>query len=142
MTTREIHTKQLHGAFGTRCIVDLAAAVGGDAVLARMPWCHRVLLENVLRQTDERIRTDGRDAFVAWLENGRSEAEIPFAPLRILMHDTTCGPALVDIAAMRDALAEAGGDPRRLNPAVPVATSVDHSVALDISGKRDALSHN
>ena len=58
------------------------------------------------------------------------------------MHDTTCGPALVDVAAMRDALAEAGGDPALLNPVVPVATSTDHSVAVDVSGTRDALARN
>jgi aconitate hydratase len=135
-------TRELSGSFGRRRIVDLAAAVGGDAVLAQMPWCHRVLLENVLRQPDAGTRERGRDALVAWLTTARSDAEIPFAPSRILMHDTTCGPALADIAAMRDALAEAGRDPERLNPAVPVATSVDHSVALDVSGTPDALAHN
>jgi aconitate hydratase len=135
-------TRILRGPYGARRIVDLPAAVGGDAALARMPWCHRVLLENVLRQPDAATRAAGGDALAAWFETGRSQAEIPFAPLRILMHDTTCGPALVDIAAMRDALAEAGGDPGKLDPAVPVATSVDHSVAVDVSGTRDALSRN
>lgn len=104
-----------------------------------MPWCHRVLLENLLRQPEPEVREAGRDALLAWLETGRSEAEIPFAPLRILMHDTTCGPALVDIAAMRDALSAAGGDPARLNPAVPAATSTDHSLPVDASGRPDAL---
>ncbi|MBL0967065.1 MAG: aconitate hydratase AcnA, partial [Blastomonas sp.] len=79
---------------------------------------------------------------LGWLETGTSAAEIPFAPGRILMHDTTCGPALVDIAAMRDVLAEAGGDPRQLNPAVPVATSTDHSLAVDVSAVPDALATN
>jgi len=133
---------EVHGPFGTCRIIDLTAAAGGADVLARMPWCHRVLLENVLRQPEAATRTAGRDALVGWLANARSEAEIPFAPLRILMHDTTCGPALVDIAAMRDALAEAGGDPEQLNPSVPVATSTDHSVALDLTGTRDALAFN
>jgi len=132
----------LHGPFGTRRIIDLAAAAGGADVLARVPWCHRVLLENVLRQPDAATRSAGRDALIGWLANASSEAEIPFAPLRILMHDTTCGPALVDIAAMRDVLAEAGGDPEKLNPSVPVATSTDHSVALDLTGTRDALAFN
>ena len=128
------------GPFGVRSIVDLRAVAG--AALARMPWCHRVLLENVLRQPDGEARAAGRDALLAWPDTGRSEAEIPFAPGRILMHDTTCGPALVDIAAMRDALAEAGGDPGRLNPAIPVATSTDHSLAVDVSGTPDALARN
>jgi aconitate hydratase len=134
--------KELNGPFGTRRITDIAAAVGGPAPLSRMPWCHRVLLENVLRQPDEVTRHAGCNAFAAWLETGHSGAEIPFSPLRILMHDTTCGPALTDIAAMRDALGEAGGDPEQLNPAVPVATSVDHSVAVDTWGTPDALAQN
>jgi aconitase A len=116
----------LTGTFGTVRHIDVRTAAGGD--LSRMPLCHRVLLENVLRQPDADVAEAGRRALLDWLDPGRSEAEIPFAPSRILMHDTTCGPALVDIAAMRDALAEAGGDPARLNPACPVATSTDHSV--------------
>ena len=132
--------KAITGVFGARSIVDLHAAAG--PALARMPWCHRVLLENVLRQPEPAARSSGRDALLMWLDTGRSEAEIPFAPGRILMHDTTCGPALVDIAAMRDALAEAGGDPEQLNPAVPVATSTDHSLAVDVSGTPDSLARN
>jgi aconitate hydratase len=135
-------SRELRGAFGTHRIVDLAAATGGEARLARMPWCHRVLLENILRQSNPATRTAGRDALLEWLDTAHSQAEIPFAPSRILMHDTTCGPALVDIAAMRDALAEAGGDPGLLNPVVSVASSVDHSVAVDIAGSPDALAHN
>ena len=60
-----------------------------------------------------------------------ADVEIPFRPRRILMHDTTCGPALVDIAAMRDVIAENGGDPASLSPICPVATSTDHSVGVD-----------
>ena len=132
--------KTITGPFGARSIVDLYAAAG--PALARMPVCHRVLLENVLRRPEAKGRAASRDALLAWPETGRGEAEIPFAPGRILMHDTTCGPALVDIAAMRDALSEAGGDPERLNPAVPVATSTDHSLAVDVSGTPDALVRN
>ncbi|MXP62087.1 aconitate hydratase AcnA [Roseomonas sp. M0104] len=130
----------LNGPFGACRIVDLPHAAG--AALPRMPLCHRVLLENLLRQPEPGARADGRQALLDWLATGTSTAEIPFAPLRILMHDTTCGPALVDIAAMRDALAEAGGDPRLLNPSVPVATSTDHSLAVDVSAVPDALAHN
>ena len=133
-------TTTLTGAFGTRRIIDLHSVVG--PALPRMPWCHRVLLENVLRQADGPVAKAARDAMITWLQTGRSEAEIPFAPIRIMMHDTTCGPALTDIAAMRDALAEAGGDPSLLNPAVPVATSTDHSLAVDFSGTPDALRMN
>ncbi len=135
-----IATGGLTGSFGTRRHVDLHAAAGGD--LARMPWCHRVLLENVLRTAEPEAAAEGCAALLGWLATGRSEAEIPFAPGRILMHDTTCGPALVDIAAMRDVLAEAGGDPLRLNPAVPVATSTDHSLAVDVSAVPGAMATN
>ena len=137
---RPVPSRIIDGPFGSRRIVDLHAAAG--AALARLPWCLRVLLENVLRQPDPAVAEAGRAALLTWLETGRSTAEIPFAPVRILMHDTTCGPALVDIAAMRDALAEAGGDPETLNPAVPVATSTDHSLALDVAGSPDALARN
>ncbi len=130
----------ISGIFGYRSAIDLRAAVG--PALDQMPWCHRVLLENVLRQDDPVAAAAGRDALTAWLGTGRSEAEIPFAPLRILMHDTTCGPALTDIAAMRDALAEAGGDPALLNPSVPVATSTDHSLAVDVSAVPGATDSN
>jgi aconitate hydratase len=130
----------LRGGFGALGHVDLRAVAGGD--LARMPWCHRVLLENLTRCAEPEAAEAGRAGLLDWLATGRSEAEIPFAPGRILMHDTTCGPALVDIAAMRDVLAEAGGDPRRLNPAVPVATSTDHSLAVDVAGVPDAIATN
>jgi aconitate hydratase len=130
----------IEGPFGRCRIVDLHAAAG--PLLSRMPWVHRVLLENLLRQPEPEVRQTGLQALMDWLDTGRSEAEIPFAPLRILMHDTTCGPALVDIAAMRDALAEAGGDPTLLNPSVPVATSTDHSLAVDVSGVAGALGLN
>ena len=130
----------LNGAFGRLRYVDLHGAAG-DA-LPRLPLVHRVLLENVLRQDDPAVREAGRAALLAWLGTGTSEAEIPFSPSRILMHDTTCGPALVDIAGMRDALAEAGGDPLHLNPSVPVDTSTDHSLAVDVSAMPGALGTN
>jgi aconitate hydratase len=137
-----VPTLLLDGPYGRRRAIDLPAAAGGAATLARMPWCHRVLLENLLRQPEAEVRQAGRAALLAWLETCRSAAEIPFAPTRILMHDTTCGPALVDIAAMRDVLARAGGDPARLNPAVPVATSTDHSLPVDVSAVPGAMQAN
>ncbi len=132
----------LSGAFGSVRVVDLAAACGGGTTLARMPWCHRVLLENVMRQPDAQTRDGARQSILDWLQTGRSDAEIPFAPMRILMHDTTCGPALTDIAAMRDVVARAGGDPEMLNPTVPVDTSTDHSLPVDISGIAGAMRAN
>ena len=94
------------------------------------------------------LRTAGRDApdaasaILGWLAAGYSESEIPFLPGRVLMHDTTCGPALVDIAAMRSALAEAGIDPARLNPVLPVDVSTDHSIGVDVFGDPAAAARN
>ena len=102
----------------------------------------RLLLENVLRRSGSADAAAGKAAILAWLATGTSEGEIEFVPGRVLMHDTTCVPALVDVAAMRSALAEAGGDPARLNPVLPVDVSVDHSVAVDHYGSPDALARN
>lgn len=123
----------------SHAIIDLPAEAGDR--LGRMPYIHRILLENVLRTAgDDAGRA--REAIIAWLQTGRSDVEIPFLPNRVLMHDTTCGPALVDIAGMRSALAEAGGDPALLNPVVPVDVSTDHSVAVDAFGSSSALASN
>ena len=119
--------------------VDLEADFGPQ--YRRLPWALRILLENVSRRDPARLEATAA-ALHAWLEAGTSEAEIAFHPSRVLMHDTTCVPALVDIAAMRDAIAEAGGDPSRLSPVLPVDVSVDHSVAVDRYGKPDARSFN
>jgi aconitate hydratase len=120
-------------------IVDLRAAAGGD--LERLPHILRIMLENVLRTAgDDASRA--KAAILDWLETGRSEEEIPFLPGRVMMHDTTCGPALVDIAGMRASLAEAGHDPGRLNPVLPVDVSTDHSLAVDVFGVPDALRRN
>lgn len=133
-------TSLLSGPSGPLRHVDPRKAVGEQ--LERMPLVHRLLLENILRQQPADVAKAGQQALTDWLATGRSEVEIPFIPERILMHDTTCGPALVDIAALRDVLAMAGGDPARLNPVCPVATSTDHSVAIDLSAHPQALSVN
>ena len=87
------------------------------------------------------MREAALDAILRHAGEG-AEVEIPFRPRRILMHDTTCGPALVDIAAMRDVIAENGGDPASLSPICPVATSTDHSVGVDRFGTGGALAEN
>ena len=119
-------------------IVDLPAVAGQR--LARLPWLHRVLLENLLRCA--RDGDASRDEVARWLDSGECDGEIPFHPGRVLMHDTTCGPALVDLAACRSAFAEAGGDPAALNPVLRVDVSTDHSLAVDVFGRADAPARN
>ncbi|MBB3938127.1 aconitate hydratase AcnA [Aureimonas phyllosphaerae] len=120
-------------------IVDLAAAAEGR--LERLPHILRILLENVTRTAGEDAERS-RSAILRWLETGRSEEEIPFLPVRVLMHDTTCGPALVDIAGMRASLAEIGGDPATLNPVLPVDVSTDHSLSVDVFAQAGAVRRN
>jgi len=119
---------------------DLPAHFGADYF--RLPVVLRLLLENVLRNTQGAERDAAVAAIFGWLEHGTSESEIAFQPGRVLMHDTTSTPALVDIAAMRDALAEAGVDPGVLNPVLPVDVSVDHSLAVEAYAQPDAATLN
>lgn len=122
-------------------MVDLGAVFGAE--LPRLPHVLRILAENALRRVipvGEGGQT--RALFVDWLARHSSEAEVTFLPGRIMMHDTTCGPALVDIAAMRDVLAEHGADPACLKPRIPVDVSTDHSSGVDVFGRKDALARN
>lgn len=120
-------------------IVDLPAAA--DGAIERLPHILRILLENVVRAGGEDADR-ARRAILSWLASGRSDEEIPFLPVRVLMHDTTCGPALVDIAGMRASLAERGGDPSRLNPVLPVDVSTDHSLSVDVFAMQGAARRN
>jgi aconitate hydratase len=112
-----------------------------NARQVQLPYVLRILLENALRQGNEAAKA-AVGVMQAWLQARTSTAEIAFVPNRLLMHDTTCVPALVDVAAMRDVLAEGGFDPALLNPVLPVDVSVDHSIAVDEYGTRGALSGN
>ncbi|MDH2352218.1 aconitate hydratase AcnA [Bradyrhizobium sp. SSUT112] len=120
-------------------IANIAGAVGDD--LTRLPVILRILLENVLRNAGAE-RDEAVAAIHGWLAHNTTDREIAFQPARILMHDTTCGPALVDIAGLRASLAEAGGDPTRLNPVLPVDVSTDHSIGVDVYAHKDALKQN
>ncbi len=120
--------------------IDLPERYGAD--LYRLPVVLRLLLENIVRETQGQEREQAEAAVLGWLDTGSSEAEVPFQPGRVLMHDTTSTPALVDIAAMRDTLAEAGVDPRVLNPVLPVDVSVDHSLAVEAYATPDAREVN
>src|SRR5215208_266238 len=126
---------------GSREYAFVQAAESFGARFNHLPHVLRILFENVVRFRSAPSE-DPATAFRKWLEVGTSSEEIEFRPCRLLMHDTTCVPALVDIAAMRDALARGGEDPFLLNPTLAVDVSVDHSVAVDEYGSRNALAHN
>ncbi|MGI8727864.1 MAG: aconitate hydratase [Solirubrobacterales bacterium] len=111
--------------------------------VARLPYCLKVLLENVLRLEDgHNVTAEHVEAVAAWDANAEPDDEIPFQPARVLMQDFTGVPAVVDLAAMRDAMDELGGDPSEINPLVPVDLVIDHSVQVDAFGNAQAFEIN
>jgi aconitate hydratase len=109
----------------------------------RLPFSLKVLLENLLRHEDGVTVTDGDiEALAGWDPAAEPDREIAFAPARILMQDFTGVPAVVDLAAMRDAMAAMGGDPARVNPQVPAELVIDHSIVADVYGVPDAFLRN
>ncbi len=112
--------------------------------ISRLPFSLRVLLENLVRHEDgTTVRKDDIAAFATWLKNGgKSAKEINFRPARVLMQDFTGVPAVVDLAAMRDAMGKLGGDARKINPLVPVDLVIDHSVIVDNFGNSSAFGAN
>ncbi len=131
---------RLQLAGSTYLHVDLHAVAGER--LRQLPTVLCLLLENVVRHMQGAEREAAVQALLAWADTGTSEAEIAYQPGRVLMHDTTSTPALVDTAGMRDALAEAGADPALLNPSVPVDVSVDHSLAVEAYARPGAADDN
>ncbi|WP_445501252.1 aconitate hydratase AcnA [Microvirga sp. G4-2] len=111
---------------------------------SKLPFSMKVLLENLLRYEDGRTVTKADiQAVAAWLHNkGKDEKEIAYRPARVLMQDFTGVPAVVDLAAMRDAMKSLGGDPRKINPLVPVDLVIDHSVIVDEFGTPKAFDRN
>ncbi|MEE1762604.1 aconitate hydratase AcnA [Streptomyces sp. SP18BB07] len=107
------------------------------AELDALPYAIRVLLENVARRAPEALADMLHRA-----RTGSGACEVPVHPNRIMLHDTTCLPALADLAAMRDSVAELGGDPGRLQPSIPVDLTVDHSVIVEEYGRPDAVERN
>jgi aconitate hydratase len=111
--------------------------------VARLPFSLKVLLENLLRNEDGvAVRREDVEALAAWDHTAEPSKEIAFTPARVVMQDFTGVPAVVDLAAMRDAMAELGGDPAKINPLVPAELVIDHSVQVDVFGTRDAFRIN
>src|SRR6266567_1229915 len=111
--------------------------------IARLPFSLKILLENLLRNEDsEAIRAQDIEALATWDANAEPSKEIAFTPARVVMQDFTGVPAVVDLAAMRDAIVEMGGDAGKINPLVPAELVIDHSVQVDVFGTRQAFERN
>ena len=118
-----------------------AEAALGD--LSLLPYTLKVLLENLLRFEDGRsVTADDIRALPQWLKDKRSDREIAYRPARVLMQDFTGVPAVVDLAAMRDAMVALGKDPKTINPLSTVDLVIDHSVMVDEFGTKQAFQQN
>src|SRR6202041_2279432 len=111
--------------------------------LQRLPYSLRVLLENLLRQADGKsVTANDIELLAKWDAQAEPSREIAFMPARVLMQDFTGVPAIVDLAAMRDAMKRLGGDPEKINPLQPAELVIDHSVQVDEFGTANAYSIN
>ncbi|MEO6713109.1 MAG: aconitate hydratase AcnA, partial [Mycobacteriales bacterium] len=118
-------------------------ALGDRFPVDTLPFSLKVLLENLLRNEDGiSVRKADIEALAGWTADSPAADEIAFTPARVLMQDFTGVPAIVDLAAMRDAMVALGGDPQKINPLVPVELVIDHSVIADFSGTADSLARN
>ena len=122
----------------------IEAEKNGLTGIAQLPYSMKVLLENLLRNEDGRsVTKESIQAIAGWLtDKGTAGVEIAYRPARVLMQDFTGVPAVVDLAAMRDAMASLGGDPQKINPLVPVDLVIDHSVIVDEFGTPLAFARN
>jgi len=135
-STLEVNGRTIH----YYSLAKLGEALGD---VSRLPFSMKVLLENMLRFEDGvTVTTDDVKAIVDWQKERHSDREIQYRPARVLMQDFTGVPAVVDLAAMRDAMKALGGDPERINPLVPVHLVIDHSVMVDEFGTPKAFAHN
>jgi aconitate hydratase len=119
------------------------AEKNGLSGISKLPLSLKVLIENLLRYEDGRsVKADDIRAVAEWLKTRSSTREIAYRPARVLMQDFTGVPAVVDLAAMRDAMKHLGGDPSKINPLVPVDLVIDHSVMVDYFGTADSFQRN
>lgn len=135
---------QLKTAYGNYTIYRLdALEKAGLGNLSRLPYSIRVLLEALLRQVNDReITLQDLTNLAAWEARAPARPSVPFIPGRVVMQDLTGVPAVVDLAALRSAMARLGGDPKKINPLVPVDLVIDHSVQVDFFAVPDALARN
>ncbi|MCA9203602.1 MAG: aconitate hydratase, partial [Planctomycetales bacterium] len=129
------------GKAGIYRIMKLEQQGLGD--VSRLPFSIRVLLEAVLRNCDGYVVTeDDVKNLASWYAESPAPVEIPFMPSRVVLQDFTGVPAVVDLAAMRSAMARLGGDPKKINPLIPVDLVIDHSVQFDRYASSDSLDFN
>jgi aconitate hydratase len=146
-------SKDTFGAKGTLQVADASyeifrlSAVRGDGVdegsVASLPYSLKVLLENLLRTEDgANITAEDIRALAGWDPDAQPSKEIQFTPARVIMQDFTGVPCVVDLATMREAMSELGGDPTRINPLAPAEMVIDHSVIADVFGTPEAFERN
>jgi len=135
--------------FGSKGILEVGSAsyevyrLGAVPGLDRLPYSLKVLAENLLRTEDgANITADHVRALADWDPTAEPDTEIQFTPGRVVMQDFTGVPCIVDLATMREAVVELGGDPARINPLAPAELVIDHSVQIDVAGRRDAFERN
>ncbi|MFC5711905.1 aconitate hydratase AcnA [Thalassorhabdus alkalitolerans] len=115
----------------------------GVGKVSNLPYSVKVLLESVLRQYDDKvIKKEHIESLAKWSDNNSGAEDVPFKPSRVILQDFTGVPAVVDLASLRKAMADIGGDPQSINPAIPVDLVVDHSVQVDKFGQSDSLEQN
>ena len=115
----------------------------GLTEIARLPYSIRILLESVLRQHDgKNITQEHIENLAKWGAEKLEAKDVPFKPARVILQDFTGVPAVVDLASLRKAMTDLGGDPREINPEVPVDLVIDHSLQVDKSGSPEAMACN
>lgn len=143
LTLREACKDTLQVENKTYHYYSLALAANTLGNLSRLPKSLKVLLENLLRWQDgDSVTADDIQALAGWLKHAHADREIAYRPARVLMQDFTGVPAVVDLAAMREAVKRLGGDTRKVNPLSPVDLVIDHSVTVDHFGDDDAFEEN
>jgi aconitate hydratase len=140
MTANSFDSRATLGVAGTQYeIYRLDAAEGSDS----LPYSLKILLENLLRNEDgTNITADHVHALARWDPQREPDTEIQFTPARVILQDLTGVPAVVDLAAMREAMRALGGDPTKINPLIPAELVIDHSVVADVFGRPDAFTRN
>jgi aconitate hydratase len=114
-----------------------------DLGVEKLPYSLKILLENMLRTRDDKNVTEAHaEALINWDPSAEPDTEVQFSPARVIMQDFTGVPCIVDLATMREAVQELGGDPQQINPLAPAEMVIDHSVVIDIAGSADAAERN